>query len=523
MLRPALDPANGFSPGASGPPYRAGDVIGDRFRVEQVLGCGAMAWVFSATHVQRDAPVALSFLRFGATRQTVARFFPQGRDAARASNEASGRVLDVDRVADGTPFLLMESLEGFELQKMIDEPGWLPVNSAVDFAIQACEGIAVIHGARIVRQNVLRSLSLMGRRTGWIVGKRVVFGVSKLAPASSFTHAQQPGAAAPALARCPVYTSPERMPGAARSGASIDGSADIWSLGVLLYELLGGGCSPFEAATLGEVSSRILFDAPDALSMVRPDLPLGLESVVYRCLEKDPTRRYQDAQSLAIALAPYGSRSGQLRARRLQRSRPQGHGTQPFNPRRSLPPMLSPPRPSSVPPVLPGRTGTVRLLAVAPDPPRAPRAPPTALTTARMPSRPVAPSAPQHARVSRHDLPGLKPPFNVLIACVSVALSALGLLLGTAALAIRAQRVPAPHAVGLAAGVANYMPEALPAPVTIASAPIGAPIAPPVASSVESEHVYVPEELPLVAPSATSAPVRPSGKTAANRLWPDGF
>ncbi len=359
----------------------------------------------------------------------------------------------------------------------------------------------------------------MRKKTSWILGKRIAFGVPKLARAGSWNGSEEPGAGVQSLARWPTYTAPERMPGAARSTPHIDPPADIWSLGVLLYEFLGGGCSPFEAATLDAVSSRISLDGPDALSVVRPDLPLGLETVVYRCLEKDPTRRYPDAQSLAIALAPYASRSGQLRARRLQHSRPQDKGAQIFNPRRSLPPAFAPPRYAGVP-ALPGPTGTVRLLAAAPDAPREPRAPPRGLTTMRMPSRPIArpvaesPTPP--ARVSRHDPPGVKPRLRVLFICVAVAVSVLGVLLSTAVLAIRAQRGPELHPVSMAAGIANRMPDTMPPAVTVAALPVEAPIAARVEVPAEPEHVYTPEELPLAPPSAHGPPSRPS-------LGPDGF
>ena len=182
----------GSSVDSSLSPYRAGEVIANKYRVEQVLGCGAMAWALSATHVQRNVTVALQFFRFEATRQTVARFFPKGWGAVRVSNEVVARTLEVDRLVDGTPFLVMEHLEGFELQKLMDEPGWLPVTTAVDFAIRACEGLAVVYGAKIAHREEPASEPVPAKRSNPRGTRRFDFGVAKLAPARSFFASEQP-------------------------------------------------------------------------------------------------------------------------------------------------------------------------------------------------------------------------------------------------------------------------------------------------------------------------------------------
>jgi hypothetical protein len=211
--------------------------------------------------------------------------------------------------------------------------------------------------------------------------------------------------------------------------------------------------------------------------------------VVCRCLERDPSRRYPDGQSLAIALAPYASRSGQLRARHLNHYRAPADDS-PFSARRSLPPMQPPPRPSSVPPYPRGPTGTLRLPAAAPG----------------------AQAKDQSPR-------------NALVACLAVALSLLGLL-GTAILAVHAAS-PAPptQASTLVPGVPNHMPEEIPAPpVSLSPLP------------VDTGHLYAPEHLPIADQGSVIAPEEPSHETSParapkprraaknpNRVGPDGF
>jgi serine/threonine protein kinase len=332
----ALDP--------SVPRFRAGDVIANKYRVDQVLGCGGMAWVLRATHLQLNQTVALKFLRFTATREGIARFFQEGRAAARVSSEAVTRILDVDTLPDGSPFLVMEFLDGRDLEKVVGEPGTIDVSTAVDLAIQACEGLAEVHAAGIVHRDLKpANLFLTRKRNGSIRMKLLDFGISKFAAGGPFGGHESPVTSTQALMGSPVYMAPEQM----RSTKHVDGRADLWSLGVILYELLAGGRSPFQGETLPEVCMRVMRETPTPLEAMRADLPAGLAAVVSRCLEKEPKDRFSSAASLALALAPYASYEGQRLARRMQR--------RPSNPPRAypaLPPVSAPPRRTSAPPCL---------------------------------------------------------------------------------------------------------------------------------------------------------------------------
>jgi serine/threonine protein kinase len=334
VLVEALDP--------SIPRFRPGDVIANKYRVDQVLGCGGMAWVLRATHLQLNQTVALKFLRFTATREGVARFFQEGRAAARVSSEAVTRILDVDTLPDGSPFLVMEFLDGRDLEKVVAEPGTIDVSTAVDFTIQACEGLAEVHAAGIVHRDLKpANLFLTRKRNGSIRMKLLDFGISKFAAGGPFGAHESPVTSTQALMGSPVYMAPEQM----RSTKHVDGRADIWSLGVILYELLAGGRSPFQGETLPEVCMRVMRETPTPLEAMRADLPAGLAAVVSRCLEKEPKDRFSSAASLALALAPYASYEGQLLARRMQR-RP----SNPPRPYPALPPVTAPPRRTSEPP-----------------------------------------------------------------------------------------------------------------------------------------------------------------------------
>jgi serine/threonine protein kinase len=284
------------------PPYVPGDVIADKYRIERLLGSGGMAWVFEATHLLLQKSVAIKFLRTDRTldnTEALARFRREGRMAASISGEAIARVLDVGTLDDGAPFLVMECLEGCDLDRVIGEKRRLSIETAVHFAVQACEGLAETHAAGIIHRDLKPSNLFLTRASdGALRVKLLDFGVSKLEVPSSENGMTSTGA----LIGSPVYMSPEQM----RSSRRVDHRCDIWSMGVILYELLADGRSPFLAATLPEICARILDEKPEPLASFRPDVPRALDAVVLRCLEKAPARRFQTVADLAQALVPFG-------------------------------------------------------------------------------------------------------------------------------------------------------------------------------------------------------------------------
>ncbi|HEX4449147.1 MAG TPA: protein kinase, partial [Polyangiaceae bacterium] len=154
--------------------------------------------------------------------------------------------------------------------------------------------------------------------------KLLDFGVSKFAEASAggaraaakgSVHDGDSVTSTQALIGSPVYMSPEQM----RSSRRVDSRTDIWSMGVILYELLAMGRSPFGAPTLPEICARVLDGRPAPLASIRADLPRGLEAVVLRCLEKSASRRYQTVADLAAALVPFGPPDARARADRIRR------------------------------------------------------------------------------------------------------------------------------------------------------------------------------------------------------------
>ena len=305
------------------PPYVAGDIVADKYRVGQLIGSGGMAWVFEATHLMLQKRVALKFMRVDPdadNTEALERFRREARAAACISGEATARVMDVGTLDDGSPFLVMECLEGRDLDTLVAGRTRLPIETAVDYAIQACEGLAETHAAGIVHRDLKpANLFLTQGNDGSLRVKLLDFGVSKFADTagarSGAAMASPSVTTTQALVGSPVYMSPEQM----RSSRGVDGRTDIWSMGVILYELLALGRSPFRAATLPEICARVLDGTPAPLASVRPDVPRGLEAVVLRCLEKDPSRRFQTVADLASALVPFGPPDAGPRADRARR------------------------------------------------------------------------------------------------------------------------------------------------------------------------------------------------------------
>jgi serine/threonine-protein kinase len=279
-----------------------GQVLAEKYRVERVIGAGGMGVVVAARHLELDEQVAIKFLlpEVLADAATVARFFREAKAVARIKSEHVARVFDVGRLPNGSPYMVMEYLEGSDLSAWMAAEGALPVPQAVDFILQACVAIAEAHALGIVHRDLKpANLFCVRRSDGQLAIKVLDFGISKMSDTErggmSFTQTT-------AMMGSPLYMSPEQF----RSTKTVDLRTDIWALGTILYELLTGH-APFNAGTVTELAIRIATEPARSPLEFRSDLPPGLASAIGTCLEKEPERRFPNVGALAVALEPFGS------------------------------------------------------------------------------------------------------------------------------------------------------------------------------------------------------------------------
>jgi serine/threonine-protein kinase len=227
----------------------------------------------------------------------------------KLKSEHAARIIDVGRLDTGSPYIVMEYLEGQDLAQVLEQQRALPVGTACDYIIQACDAIAEAHSLGIVHRDLKPGNLFLARTShGQQVIKVLDFGISKTqGPAGdvNMTRTQ-------VVMGSPGYMSPEQM----RSTKNVDGRTDVWSLGVILYELVAGR-TPFQADTFSGLCVKIAMDPHPPMRALPATLPPGFEAVVNRALEKDPARRHQSAAELAQALAPYAGAAARDRAQRL--------------------------------------------------------------------------------------------------------------------------------------------------------------------------------------------------------------
>jgi serine/threonine-protein kinase len=283
-----------------------GSILRGKYRVDSVLGVGGMGMVLGARHLRLDQRVAIKVLlpEMLAHPEVVERFGREARAASRIDNDHVARVTDVDTLEDGSPFLVMEYLEGRDLSFVRGAGVPLPPSRAVDVVLQACDAIGAAHALGVVHRDLKpANLFLARRRDGTERVKVLDFGISKLI---------EPGGAAgvtktSAIMGSAEYMSPEQM----LSSRDVDGRTDVWALGVVLFELCTAK-APFPGETLPQVCAQVLTQPAPRPTEIAPEIPAGLEVVILRCLEKDRDRRFGTAAELAAALVPFASRAGEV-------------------------------------------------------------------------------------------------------------------------------------------------------------------------------------------------------------------
>jgi hypothetical protein len=281
-------------------PVPAGELVDGRYLVERVLGVGGMGIVAACADRTSGDRVAIKFMLPEALpqREALQRFVREARALNAIKSEHVARMRDVGNLPDGTPYIVMEYLEGVDLAERLRRGPRLSLQAKLDIVLQACAGIVAAHGCGVLHRDLKPgNLFLTRQPDGAEQVKLLDFGISKIAgrspvgPAGALTSAQtQMGS--------PHYMAPEQMLHPER----VDERVDIWALGVILYELIDGG-KPFSGYTFAEICVRVVSSPHIPLATADRDDPLGrLAAVVDRCLAKEPVDRYATALELQRAL-----------------------------------------------------------------------------------------------------------------------------------------------------------------------------------------------------------------------------
>ena len=334
-----------------------GEVFADRYRLDAIIGRGAMGVVVSAHDRRLDIEVAIKLLlAFAPDRsEAAARFVQEGRAAARLRSQHAVNVRDIAMHPSGLPYIVMDRLTGSDLAKLLHNAGPVPLEIAVDYLLEACEAVDEAHRRGIVHRDLKpANLFLADVEPGRPIIKVLDFGVAKILFGGSDTvDAGSSLVGTPArtekraIVGSPFYMSPEQM----LSTRDVDGRTDIWSLGVTLYELVVGE-PPYTGTSLVQVYSRMTHPGDHAWKRCLARIAPPLLPIVARCLERDRAARYPSVAELAADLAPLGSNRGRDSEQRI-RTAP---GKTPGDPLERVTP------PSVVPPAVPPpATSTVRL------------------------------------------------------------------------------------------------------------------------------------------------------------------
>lgn len=475
--------------------------IGGRYVVERVLGVGGMGLVAAARYPELDQEVAIKFMRpeLAADPTLSARFLREARLAARAKSAHFVRVFDFGRLDSGVPYLVMEMLSGRDLGAELHALGPLGVEQAVDYVLQAAEGLAEIHALGVVHRDLKPANLFLAEAAGTRTIKVLDLGLS--------TEGDGGGRGITTTGHSfgtPHYMSPEQI----RESKAVDARSDVWSLGVILYELLTAAV-PFghQSQSMGEVFGLILHTPPIPPRHYRPDLPEDIEAVILRCLERDPASRYADLGELAEALRRFtsgasASRPDAVRAA-LAARRPEPAAPQmALEPTRPSPPPGGPPASSH--PLAPTTPSPRVRDGAAPTLPVREGEPPAFGPKISAVSGTPAPSGP----------PGLaRRGWLVLLAVAGLFVGAGALLLLTRSGPTARQPVVAPSTSTRSAAIEQVLATPPTTPMTASAAPLES-----AASVVAASPSSAPSAPPavLVAPRPR-VPAPPSTPRPANR------
>ena len=263
-----------------------GTTVALRYTILETLGHGGMAIVYRARHQSLNRDVALKILDPLSSGPMAARFDREARNAARLSHHGCVRVFDYGAAVDGSRFIAMDLLEGATLRGEIDIHGRFSLGRAGWVAGELLRALTHAHENGVLHRDIKPENVMFSARNDVVL---IDFGLSRL----------EDDAAVTALGTCigsPSYLSPERL-----LGQDYDERADIYSVGIVLYELLAGR-RPFLGDGALEVAVRQIDQDPEPIAWLRPEVPFELAAVVHRALSKNPRERFASAGEMLGAL-----------------------------------------------------------------------------------------------------------------------------------------------------------------------------------------------------------------------------
>ncbi len=283
---------------------KPGEVIADRYRIVAPIGRGAMGTVYRAEHVQISKPVAIKLLHrdLQEDADNVARFHLEAESASRLNHPNTVQVFDFGATASGALYIAMEFVDGKDLGRLIEDEGTLPFGRVAALCAQIAGSVADAHEAGIIHRDLKPENIVVTQGRDGELTKVLDFGLAKLFEPSP----RLPLTASGTLVGTPYYMSPEQI-----RADELDGRSDVYSLGAIMYECVVGS-PPFDAPNPVGVLTQHLAQVPPLPSSRSPrSLPPEADAIIMRCLEKEPSNRFESAEAMRNALIDYLSGVGQ--------------------------------------------------------------------------------------------------------------------------------------------------------------------------------------------------------------------
>jgi len=278
--------------------FGVGEVLAGLYRIERRIGEGGMSVVLAATHVPSGQLMAVKLLHqeTASAEGAVARFWREARLVSRLQNPHVVKIFDVGMLADDTPYMAMELLQGETLAARMDRLRKMSLDEAKGYLAQACDAVMAAHAIGVIHRDIKPENMFLTKTPEGEVLKVLDFGISKTMR-GAVSDDQQRLTKTTDVFGSPTYMSPEQL----KASRDVDVRADVWSLGVLLHEMLAGA-PPFDGRSVAEIFGAILYIAPKPLTTLRPDVPRSIEAAVLRALEKDRDKRFPDVASFRAAV-----------------------------------------------------------------------------------------------------------------------------------------------------------------------------------------------------------------------------